>query len=91
MAEPMIGMNIPGVEDVTKQFRAARGRLDAVKQACDGPVNSIESWWRGPDAQQFKGEYGAKVKSAIDNLQSFTDQIASAVEAQVAQQRQTSA
>jgi len=71
----------------TKMTNEASTISDIVTQITS-QVNS--TWWQGPDAERFKGEWEGTHSSALRNAADALDQVAQLVRSEAQQQRQVS-
>jgi len=76
----MTGMNVDAVRNLARSLKAQAGSLRAVSNRVDSVVNSIQSDWKGPDAQAFcswwRNEHRPKLADLINRLEGLSQSAA---------------
>jgi uncharacterized protein YukE len=63
---PQIGGNIEQMQSLNQQFNKQAEQVDALIAAISGQLDN--TWWIGPRAEAFKGEWGQKFVPTLKQL-----------------------
>ena len=62
-----IGAEMEQLEQLRQIFTTKAGEIEQLKSAIEGQLHG--TWWVGPAADRFKGEWSASFKPNLTNLQ----------------------
>lgn len=83
-----LGADVEALDRLSKKFNE---ESEKIRQAVSQITSQVQGvWWKGQDAEKFKGEWNGQYKAQLTKVADALKQIGEIVKKQAQQQRDTS-
>lgn len=83
-----LGLDPDQMDALASKMTTEAGTIKQIATAITGQLNS--TWWQGPDAERFKGEWQGTHAAALNRAAEALDAVSQLVKQEASQQRQVS-